>query len=143
MSTRCFKALFSIRSMDRDLHTREAQFTAMDVGGVRGVGIRTTDPFDNSQITGNSEITRRPLHDSQRPARCCPYSAVRALPRYWDYLYHAKSHGRGRSSASRVQRWLGLRGAMYQLAPKWYREQLSIRDESGPRTTEIVVYRDT
>jgi uncharacterized protein len=46
-------------------------------------------------------------------------------------LYLANSHDRGHSFASGVQRWLGLRGAMYQLAPKRFREQLSIRDESG------------
>jgi hypothetical protein len=33
MLTRCFKTLFSIRSINRDLHTREAQFTDMDVRG--------------------------------------------------------------------------------------------------------------
>jgi hypothetical protein len=31
MLTRCFKTLFSIRSINRDFHTREAQFTAMEV----------------------------------------------------------------------------------------------------------------
>src|SRR2546426_9533110 len=41
MLTRCFKTLFSIRSINRDFHTREAQFTAMDVRRVRGVGSRT------------------------------------------------------------------------------------------------------
>ena len=47
--------------------------------------------------------------------------------------YPAKWNGRGHSFALRVQRWLGSRGATYQLAPKRYREQLSIPDESGPR----------
>jgi hypothetical protein len=37
MVTRCFKTLFSIRSINRDFHMREAQFTAMDV---RGYGSR-------------------------------------------------------------------------------------------------------
>jgi hypothetical protein len=33
MSTRCFKTLFSIRSINRDFHALEAQFTAMDIRG--------------------------------------------------------------------------------------------------------------
>ena len=33
MLTRCFKMLFSIRSMNRDFHAREAQFTATDIRG--------------------------------------------------------------------------------------------------------------
>src|SRR4029077_17589135 len=33
MLMRCFKTLFSIRSINRDFHTRETQFTAMDVRG--------------------------------------------------------------------------------------------------------------
>src|SRR5207253_2605557 len=41
MLTRCFKTLFSIRSTNRNFHTCEAQFTVMDVPGVRGVGSRT------------------------------------------------------------------------------------------------------
>ncbi len=41
MLTRCFKTLFSIRSINRDFHTREAQFTAMDVRGYGGVRSRT------------------------------------------------------------------------------------------------------
>ena len=31
--TRCFKTLFSIKSINRDFHMREAYFTAMDVRG--------------------------------------------------------------------------------------------------------------
>jgi hypothetical protein len=31
MLMRGFKTLFSIRSINRDFHTREAQFTAMDI----------------------------------------------------------------------------------------------------------------
>jgi hypothetical protein len=33
MLTRRFKRLFSINSINRDFHTRAAQFTAMDVRG--------------------------------------------------------------------------------------------------------------
>jgi len=33
MFTRCFKTLFRIRSTNRDFHSRDAQFTAMDVPG--------------------------------------------------------------------------------------------------------------
>jgi hypothetical protein len=40
MLTRCFETLFSIRSTNGDFHTREAQFTAMEVRGW-GVGTRT------------------------------------------------------------------------------------------------------
>src|SRR5260370_22603560 len=40
MLTRRFKTLFSIRSMNRDFHAREAQFTAIEVR-VRDVGSRT------------------------------------------------------------------------------------------------------
>jgi len=36
MLTRCFKTLFSIRSINRDFQTQEAQFTAVDVSGYEG-----------------------------------------------------------------------------------------------------------
>jgi len=44
MLTRCFKTLFSVKSINREFHAREAQFKAMDV---RGHG---------SQIKKNGEL---------------------------------------------------------------------------------------
>src|SRR5881409_3336905 len=53
MLTRCFKTLLSIRSINRDFHAREAQFTARDI---RGYGELTRTMVNMSRLSNKVAI---------------------------------------------------------------------------------------